>query len=278
MEKISRIYLILVPFIAFVIGFGIGHSHYLLYLPIWVVHVCLMSTAIWLLGAHAVRGPDADKKHIAVTAIFIVAPWMFFSIFAGMGAPPSTARGWVDTAHEQETRFFILIFGGVLLGIGANLLKGMLQRSGEHIYSGIGHTALAIGLPLFILNMAWWGSYLTESFRIFVASDAPARRPDWYITMRELFFIIGVVEIALIYLASAAFALSLRRTGLIGRGVCRAYVIFSVLGFVLNLLPPGLPDPWGTMGYLVSVPAVTFIMPYLMGVGLLRRAGERSPR
>jgi hypothetical protein len=182
----------------------------------------------------------------------------------------------VDTAREQETRYFILIFGGVLLGIGSVLLKGALQQKGEYTYSGIGSAALAIGLPLFIINMAYWGSYLTESFRLFLLTDVPAKRPDWYLAMRELFFIISVVEIALIYLATAAYAVSMHRTGLIGRGACRAYVILSAVGFMLNLLPPGLPEPLGTMSYLVSVPAIPFIMPYLMGVGLLKRAGEKK--
>ena len=276
MIKISRIYLVLVPFLAFIIGFGAGHSHYVYYIPIWAIHACLMVAAAWVLGAHAVKSPEADKKHLVVLSIFMAAPWLFFSIFAGMGPPPSTMRGWVDTAREQEIRYFILIFGGVLLGIGSVLLKDYLQRSGDRVYSGIGGAALVIAIPLFIVNMAYWGSYLTESFRIFVASDAPSKRPDWYTTSRELFFTISVAEIGLMYLATAFFALSLRRVGLIGRGGLRAYVILSGLGFVLNLLPPGLPEPLSTMTYLVSIPAVPFIMPYLMGVGLLKRAGEKK--
>lgn len=100
MKKISRLYLILVPFVAAAIGFGIGHSHYIFYIPIWAVHATLMVTAAWLLGAHVVKGPDVELRYLALIAIFMIAPWMFFSIFAGMGPPPSTAQGWVETARE----------------------------------------------------------------------------------------------------------------------------------------------------------------------------------
>src|SRR3954469_23795765 len=112
MKKLSLIYLILVPFVVFVIGFGVGHSHYIFYIPIWAIHACLTVTAAWLLGAHAVKTPDAELRYQVLTAVFMVAPWLFFSIFAGMGPPPSNAQGWVDTAREQEIRYFILIFGG----------------------------------------------------------------------------------------------------------------------------------------------------------------------
>ena len=77
MIKISRIYLVLVPFLVVIIGFGVGHSHYVYYIPIWAIHACLMVASAWVQGAHAVKSPEADKKHLVVLSIFMAAPWLF---------------------------------------------------------------------------------------------------------------------------------------------------------------------------------------------------------
>jgi type II secretory pathway component PulF len=47
----SQIYLTLVPFLAAVFGLGVGYVSYKIYLPIWIINVCLMVTATWILGA-----------------------------------------------------------------------------------------------------------------------------------------------------------------------------------------------------------------------------------
>ncbi len=234
-----------------------------------------MATAAWTLGGDAFRHPDVDRKHLAVTALFMIAPWMLFSIFAGMGAPPSTAAGWAATGTEQQIRYYLLILGGVLLSCGMVLLKDRLKKAGEPIYSQLGFIILIIAIPLFLINMAFWGNYLVAAFKIFVASGASAKRPDWFAPLNELFYAISVVEIALFYLATAAFAASLKIAGLIRPGVSRIYIVLSMVGFVLNILSYSVPEPFATASYLVSVPAIPFIMPYLMGVHLLRRAGSR---
>jgi hypothetical protein len=268
-RTISRIYLILIPFLAVAIGFGVGHSSYKIYIPLWLLNCCLMAAAIWVVSGGVMSGQDPDKKDLAFTGLFMVLPWAFFAIFAGMGPPPSTAAGWVAAATEQQMRYYILILGGVLLAVGSALLKQRLKN----VYSVIGHTVLMIAIPLFIINMAFWGNYLVEAFRGFVALGAPAKRPDWFAPVRELFYSISVIELALIYLATAAFAVSLRAARLLSPGGCKVYIIMSLLMCVLNMLPPSLGEPFETASFLVSVPAIPFIMPYLMGVHLLWRSG-----
>lgn len=36
-----------------------------------------------------------------------MAPWLFISIFAGMGSPPTIAASWVATATEQQKGLFL---------------------------------------------------------------------------------------------------------------------------------------------------------------------------
>jgi hypothetical protein len=101
--------------VAFALAFAIGHISYAIYLPVWAVHACLMMVAAWIIGAHLIKSPDIEKKQLVVVALLLIVPWVFISIFFGMGPPPATIAEWVATATEQETRYYILIGVGIML-------------------------------------------------------------------------------------------------------------------------------------------------------------------
>jgi len=270
-RNIAQIYLTLVPFAAAVLAFAIGHISHTIYLPIWGIHACGMAMAAWTLGAHAINSQDSESRQMALIASFLILPWIFISIFFGMGPPPATAAGWVATATEQQIRFAaILVLSGILITGAFALLREKLKTDGENIYSLLGITAVMIATPLYIINMTWWGGFLVESFRGFVAAGA-VKRPDWYIPAREQFGLISTIEVGLFYLATAAFAASLKKTRLFRPKPCNSYIITSLIAFMLNLIPPLSPEPLATISYVVSIPAFPFIMPYLIAINLLRR-------
>ena len=82
------------------------------------------------------------------------------------------------------------------------------------------------------------------------------------------------------YLATAAFAASLGRVQWLGRGAARAFMIVNAVALLFLVMrglqyPDGRATPWYTNpGFIVGIPAVPFIIPFLFGVVLLRRAGE----
>lgn len=266
--KLSKIYLTAIPFLAAILAFAIGHVNYKIYLPIWLINSILMILAAWILSRQNAAKRDDAKSRLIISGWFLIIPWIFISIFAGFGPPPSTIEGWVENAMEQQIRYLILIVAGISITIGLVLISEELKRKGEFFYSALGRITMSIAIPLFIINMTFWGSFLTASFKIFVASSSQ-KRPDWYLVMKEQFMIIGMTEVSLIYLATFAFAMSLKTAGFLSSRACRIYAVVSLCGAILNLIPPGNPDPLSTISYLVSVPAFPFIMPYLMGVNLL---------
>jgi hypothetical protein len=269
-QKLSLVYLCLVPLIVVAIGFGIGHVSYKIYLPAWLINACLMITAAWNLVGYQLRSNNRKIKQQVITALLLFTPWLLFSIFAGMGPPPATLQGWVNTAAEQQVRYTILIAGGILFALGSALLKAKLQAAGENTYSVMASAAINLALPLFIINMAFWGYYLTDAFRVFILQGAAAKRPDWYGPVKSLFYVISIAEVLLMYLGTVLFAVSLKVTGLFNPVACRYYIIFGLAGVLLVVLPPSWPEPFGTAGYLVAIPAIPFIMPYLIGVHLLK--------
>jgi hypothetical protein len=268
---LSKVYLILVPILVAILGFGVAPISYKIYLPVWIINVCLMLLAAWVLGAPFIKSEDAEKKHTFVAALFLIAPVLLTSIFFGMGPPPFTPREYVATATEQQTRYSILIISGIFIALGCTLLRERLKRSGENLYSLLGFAAIIIATPLFIINMIFWASYLVEAFKTF--SDVPsAKRPEWFLPVRSLFGSVSTVEVSLTYLATAAFAVSLKITGWFKPGACFIYIAISLLAFVLDVLPTFLPGSFfAAAGFFVSIPAIPFMMPYYIGVNLLNR-------
>jgi hypothetical protein len=228
----------------------------------------LMFTAVRQVTKRMPSAGEIKPEGWASAGLLLIIPWMLFSVFAGMGPPPVTMTGWLATSTEQQVRYSILMFGGISALMGFALLKIKLQDQGEHIYSILGFTALGVAIPLFTLNMAFWGYYLTDVFRFFVTLPL-GKRPDWYPPVRMFFYVISVVEVALIYFATILFAIALKKTHILSIGASCWYVVIAIIGIVLVILPPSLPQPFSTVGYLAAVPAIPFIMPYLMGVRLL---------
>lgn len=268
-QRISLIYLYLVPPMAAVIGFGIGHVNEFLYYSLWVINICLMMLAVWQL----IKQKANLKKNIfdgyLGAALFLIIPWILYPIFAGMGPPPLTLNAWLATITEQQVRYTILIIGGVSTLMGLTLLNVKLKAQGETFYSIIGMTAANLAIPLFILNMIFWGYYLSDVFKFFITLPQ-GKRPEWYPPIKQLFYVISVIEVFLTYLAIALFAIALNKINVLNfRSVCW-YFFLSVMGMILVLLPPSIPEPISFASYLAAIPAIPFMMSYLMGLRLLR--------
>ncbi|MHA4811037.1 hypothetical protein ACX0G9_23215 [Flavitalea flava] len=277
-RKAGQLYLILVPFLTIILAFVTGHISYKIYLPIWIINVLLMIIAAWVLGAHVVRKPDVEKKHIAIIALFLIIPWMFMSIFFGMGPPPETAKEWVATATEQQARFSILIFSGILIALGLAILRDKLKTAGENFYSQLGIASILIAIPIFLLAMAFWHSFALEAFRAQVASPSD-KMPEWFKPVLRQIWVLTMVEVMLTYLATAAFAASLRSLGWLNKTPSGIYIILSVLSILCIVLYPIYPASVTSAGfpyYPFMIPAIAFLMLYFIGINLLRRVGNKT--
>ena len=264
---LALIYLYLVPIVVAIIGFRVGHVHYQTYVPLWLIHVGLVSLAVGSLS----RGKgylEPENRALKIGAVFLLIPWVLFSLFAGMGQPPATPQAWLASLTEQQVRYSILILGGVSSLVGFAILKMYLK--GGRLFASLGFALFSLALPLFVLNMAYWGYYLPEAFRSFL-SDETAPRPDWYLAVRSLFYVVSSVEVALLYLSTIFFALGLKEARMLSNSSCRWYQIFGMLGAVLVLVPQSWPGLFSTLSYFVAIPAIPFIMPYLMGIQVLKK-------
>ena len=271
-RKISQLYLLIVPILAVALGFGTGKISYTIYLPIWIVNVFLMALASWVLGLKVLKH---KQNHLAAGAFFLIMPIVIVSMFFGLGPPPDTSKEWVATATEQQVRYSMLTVAGIFIAFGFTLLKEKLQSEHETFFSLLGLVAIQIAIPLFILDMLFWGFTLTETFNIVISTNAESV-PQWLRPQAKLFGMISVVEVALTYLAIIFFAVSMKRVGFLSKTSSMIYVVISLVAFMLIVLSAFMPEPFITAGFAVSIPAIPFLMPYYMGVSLLARTGDQS--
>jgi len=272
-KSISYIYLLLVPIVTFVLAFAIGHVSYKFYLPIWLLNVSLMIMACWSLGLHVIRLKNEEESKLARTAFFLVVPWILISMFAGIGPPPHTSAEWTATAKEQQVRYFMLVICGVFAAFGFVGLRDMLKRKGENFYSLLSLAAIQIVLPLFIINMLFWGFYITELFKIHTIVNK-TDFPEWFLPTYQLFVLIAITEAALTYFATFLIVLALRKLNWLSKTSSSFYILFSLLAFVLIILAAFFPAIF-QVGAALAVPAFPLVMPYLIGVNLLRQVGNK---
>ena len=274
-KLLCYIYLLLVPFITAGLGFGVGHVNYKLYLPLWLLNVLLMTLASWSLGLHVLLLKNKFESEWARTAFSLIVPTILISMFAGLGPPPETATDWTATIKEQQLRYSMLVICGVSIAFGFVGLRSILKEKGENFYSQLALTAIYIAIPLFIINMLYWGFYLSELFRIQTNINS-TNLPDWFLPTRQLFGIISVTEVSLTYFATFVIVIALRKVDWLRKTSSLIYLLFSSLAFTAIILSAFLAEPFQTIGFIVSIPAFPFLMPYFIGVNLLRKVGNNK--
>ncbi len=118
-----------------------------------------------------------------------------FCYFRRHGTAPETAGEWALQATEQVFRYSFLIIGGISMFIGFYRLNKLLAPTRAMGYAKVSTILMKIALPLFILNMVYWGYFLTYTFITYSGSGAPAK-PMWMKPFDEIFTIIRMIEVA----------------------------------------------------------------------------------
>lgn len=224
----------------------------------------------WILGARSIATDTDARRELAVAGVFLLAPTALMSLlWVGLGTP------WDATAAENRMRYLVLLAGSIAVTVALVILAHVLRERGERLYSALGFAA----------NMMAGAAYLIWTTFQVGAWSAKARTgsmPPLFASLGETLDTLLFAACVLTYLATAAFAASLGRVHWLGCGAARAYVIVSSLA-LLFIVMRGLsfPDPtannmpWYVRpGFIAGIPAVPWIMPYLHGVVLLRRAGD----
>lgn len=238
-----------------------------LYQVIGVIQFGLLALAAWTLGGRAIMATAREARLPALAGIFLITPFALLALlWVGLGPP------WVATAAENQMRYLVLAAMSIAIVAGFVVLREALGEAGKN---SVGFATILLAGPLYLIFDAF-------GFGVSTARLHGGETPPVFHDLNEVISMILFLAGALTYIAAAAFAVSLGQAQWIRRGAARAFTIISLVALLLLVIrglhfpdPHALSAPWYTNpGFIVGIPAVPFIIPFLFGVSLLRRAGE----
>ena len=233
--------------------------------------VCI-SVAAWILGSRWIFSGGDSRRSLALAATFLLVPLALISLFwVGLATP------WDATPPENVMRYYVLLASSIAVATGFVILRDTLSDAGERFYSSLGF-ALAV--------FAGAGYMVWNAFQVgfWEATVHLTKAPPELASMNVNFDILLDTSCVLTYLSAAAFAASLGKAGWLGRWPTRTYVSVNLIAVLLLWMrgstfpdPTALATPWYTQpGFIVGIPAVPWLIPFLLGVVLLRRAGNEE--
>jgi hypothetical protein len=160
---------------------------------------------------------------------------------------------------------------------GFVVLKEALSEAGERFYSTLGFAAIILAGPLYLV----WDAFV---FGAYFAKEHGGEIPRAIAFLNAFQDLLLSLAGALTYVATAAFAASLARTKWLGRKASLAYIILNFIALFFIVIkvqqhpdPAAVSQPWYTTpGFILGIPALPLIMPFLLGAVLLRRAGDEQ--
>jgi hypothetical protein len=269
-RRVSYIFLCIVPFLTFVVA-GV-HAFRVpgVYQTVGIIYFAAIAIAAWTLGARAIKADAQDRRLLGLAGTLFVIPFALVALlWVGVGGP------WQATAAENQMRYVVLIVMATAIAGGFVVLREALSEAGERFYATLGFAAIMLSGPLYLI----WNTF---AFAAFFGKEHAGEMPAAIVSLRDMLDLLLFVAGFLTYLATAAFAASLGRVQWLGRGAARAFMIVNAVALLFLVIrgvqyPDGRATPWYTNpGFIVGIPAVPFIMPFLLGVVLLRRAGEKQ--
>ena len=240
------------------------------YQVIGVIQFAAVVWAAWTLGARAITTGNRGPRLLAQAGIFLITPFALLALlWVGLGPP------WQATPPENQMRYLVLAAMAIAIVVGFVVLREALGEADKKFRSSVGFATILLAGPLYLLFDAFGFGVSTARLH---GGEVPTAFHDLNAVVDMILFLAG----ALTYISTAAFAVSLGRAQWIGRGAARAFMIISLVALLLLVIrglhfpdPRALSMPWYTNpGFIVGIPAVPFIIPFLFGVVLLRRAGD----
>jgi hypothetical protein len=270
-RRISYIFLCALPFLDLIIVGVRALRIPGVYQVVGGVLFAVILIAAWILGARVIASAATGKRRLALAGSLLIAPWAIVSLlWVGLGAP------FQATLTENHMRFLVLLASSIIVPSAFVALKQELYQAGERFYSTVGFAAsIPAGVGYFVCVSMSVAQTMTR------LSGDKAPLPAF---LDNLYSVLEFVAVILTYVATAAFAASLAEARWLRRGAARAYVIACMV-LLLLLVMGGLsyPElsastaPWYVRpGFIARIPAIPWIMPGLLGVVLLRRAGNKQ--
>src|SRR5436189_757596 len=261
-RRVSYVFLCIVPFLCFVVVGARALRVPGVYQAVGVSYFAAIVIAVWTLSAGTIRADAQDRRLLGLAGTLLVTPFALVALhWVGLGGR------WQANAAENQMRYLVLIVMATAIAGGFVVLREALSEAGERFYATLGFAAIMLSGPLYLI----WNTF---AFGVFFAKEHAGEVPQALHSLGDTFDLLLFVAGFLTYLATVAFAASLGRVQWLGRKATLAFMIMNGIALLFLVIrglhypdPRALSTPWYTSpGFIVGIPAVPFIMPFLLGV------------
>ena len=272
-RRVSQVFLWGAPFLSPILMLAYRAGGLKLYAIGGATLVILMAGAVWILAAGSITNPANNRPLPLLAGVLLIASLASAAVTVTTGPPPTSAAAWVATQTEQHVRYVGLLVAGLLALAGLGLLTARLREAGERVFSVLAFSAYMIATGLFVL-------FTLGALTIYdlVAQQASAgNMPAWTSPLQILISSWLELYAVLSYLATSLYAMALGKAGWLAKFGCAAFAGLGAIAAVSALIAIITPNGTGTLThglFVFLIPAVPLILPYLLGVNLVRRAGD----
>lgn len=233
-----------------------------------VAQLLLIGGAAYGLAGPAWRSGDENRRRIVVVAMLLILPCALLTLMPGYG-PPFAAN-----LAMNHIRYVILFVSATFMSAAFLMLKDALADAGERLLAPLGQAAGLLGT---LVQLVWTAILIGWMMTL---AHKPATYLPVYGTLTEnssdvLLFFAGLLT----YVATGCYALAFARAGWLGpikAKLVAAIATIAILGLAARGLGfPDLGEDWYMVpGDIVGIPAIPWLMPYLLGVAALFQAAR----
>ena len=120
-----------------------------LYKTVGAVLFAAIVSAAWLLGVHAIRGPEARQRLALAGTLLLVPVTLHSLLWIGLGAP------YQATPVENRMRFLVLLVDSIAITGGFVVLWETLREAGERFYSTLGSATNMLAGAAYLIWMSF---------------------------------------------------------------------------------------------------------------------------
>lgn len=235
------------------------------------IQLLVMGVAAGSLVLPAWRSRDERRRQIVLIGVLLILPWALLTLMPGYGPP------FASNLAMNHVRFIILFVSSALLGAALFLLREPLaEKGGDRLFAPMGQ---ASGVLATLIQLVWAAILIGWTM-------SEAHKPAAYLPLYGtplgnasdvMLFFAGVMT----YVSTALYALSFARQGWLGRSKAMTIATLAILAVIMlvarGLHYPDLSDKWFTTpGMIVGIPAIPWLMPYMLGICALMYGADEA--
>jgi hypothetical protein len=284
-QRIGGVFLWIAPFLAVLIGQLRNLAGASALLAGYALFVALTAAVVWKIGATK-TGSGVVREHPAfVPGVVLLSGPLALLLGASVTGEPTAAR-----PGDYLLNTTAILAASVILVAGFVALFAGLWRAGQRLLPVLALAGLLVGSAVWLANLVFRyavvasgaaGLQAAAEDRAWVAHQylrGLRGEPSWMELLLVWTDMLQLAFVLISFLAAAAFGAALVRVEWVGKGGGRIFVGLNLaLALTLTLgivLAGGGSASAAWTAYVLTIPFMAFILPYFIGVALVRGGGR----